>query len=741
MLRGVIASAHRRVCYRGAVGPATIPGSGRQRPSLAIGFALALSLVVRLNAQEGASTAPAARSRPPLTAETLPLLPAPRSSIDDASTSPTDEEPRASSPSLSARTQTQIAQVRSAPVAPREPKTDQPLPNSDLVGDVAKLRAETAERLRQLDMDSASADLPAVSRTGTAAERSPSGKETKSVSPPGPRAVGEPAAAAVNAPIHTTHDSEGARKLHQELRALLADRQLRLDEHDQLVKELRELTHPKLSPEREIAASHAQLEQLKDQLTRAPQDLISPVFKKLPAEVTDDNREEMKQLIAATRTELRDWQSKLEGARADQDKAASEQNSLRAERDRLFQQVAALKASVRERATVGVGKDGRARMIAQERQANARLEARIAELQLEVAGAKLDREEKRKAARELTKQVLSAHVQLTKKRLDLIQARDRALAESRQRELEKAAATAQSKAQQADDPLERYRSRRLAEHLELEARVIKYEQALATGAPPTLEEQRGLADRADSDFAQIKQLLVDGNVSRLDALRLNNDFRRIGPERGRLLRNELAAVETQLQFYENTLTGVELELIEDSLADQVEHDTVLDQLTPGRHAQALSDFQKLDKQHRALLLRQKTALTALVARSSETLEQVNRRLHILEEEYGFIRTNIFWVRDQEPIGLGVVKQAGRELKRLVKGMLRLAQDCTQSKAWGPPSSEFLSAITAVVVLPLGLIRLRRVLRRRISRALPPSHLHGSTAPTIRLDRSGPLPKS
>ena len=46
-----------------------------------------------------------------------------------------------------------------------------------------------------------------------------------------------------------------------------------------------------------------------------------------------------------------------------------------------------------------------------------------------------------------------------------------------------------------------------------------------------------------ADFAEIKQLLDDGNVSRLDALRLNNDFRRIGPERGRLLRNELATVE------------------------------------------------------------------------------------------------------------------------------------------------------------------------------------------------------
>ena len=56
-------------------------------------------------------------------------------------------------------------------------------------------------------------------------------------------------------------------------------------------------------------------------------------------------------------------------------------------------------------------------------------------------------------------------------------------------------------------------------------------------------------------------------------------------------------------------------------------------------------------------MRQKAALTKLVTRSTETLEQVTRRLRILEEEYGFIRTHIFWVRDQEPVGLSTLQQA------------------------------------------------------------------------------------
>ena len=146
-----------------------------------------------------------------------------------------------------------------------------------------------------------------------------------------------------------------------------------------------------------------------------------------------------------------------------------------------------------------------------------------------------------------------------------------------QQALRQAAATQENMARQADDPLEQYRARRRAELLELEARVVKNEQTLAAGTHPALEEQRALADRAEADFEQIKHLLADGDVSRLDALRLNNDFRRIGPERDRILRNELTSIETQLQYYENILTSVELELIEDSMADQVEHDAVLEQ--------------------------------------------------------------------------------------------------------------------------------------------------------------------
>ena len=142
-----------------------------------------------------------------------------------------------------------------------------------------------------------------------------------------------------------------------------------------------------------------------------------------------------------------------------------------------------------------------------------------------------------------------------------------------------------------------------------------------------------------------------------------------------------------------------------------------------------------------MLARQKVALGGLVSRAAQTLEQVTRRLHVLEDEYGFIRTHIFWVRDQEPIGLETVARAGRELKRLGKGLLKLAEEAGDRKLWRQPPSEFMTAAVAAVVLPLGLFRLRRLLRRRITRALPPSHLHGGQTEAVRVDMTPVIKRS
>ena len=258
---------------------------------------------------------------------------------------------------------------------------------------------------------------------------------------------------------------------------------------------------------------------------------------------------------------------------------------------------------------------------------------------------------------------------------------------------------------------------------------------------PSYEEQKTLADHADFDFANIKELLDDGKVSRLDAIRLNNEFRRIGPERDRLLKNEMATVEAQLQFYENALTTVELELLQDSLHDRFEHDLLRERLPSTRWAEGEALVGELERQHRSLLLRRQRALEKLCDRASHTLVQVTRRLGILDREYGFIRTNIFWVRDQEPIGLPTVTQGAREFNVLVKGLLRLVNETVKPNLWGQPSGEFVVTALAVLILPLVLAAAESA-RGAGQRELPaPARERGSpktSRPRLPLEHRGDL---
>src|SRR5207237_3742429 len=101
---------------------------------------------------------------------------------------------------------------------------------------------------------------------------------------------------------------------------------------------------------------------------------------------------------------------------------------------------------------------------------------------------------------------------------------------------------------------------------------------------------------------------------------------------------------------------VEGELLRGWLHDRVEHGLLRERLPASRSAEGEALLAELERRHRALLVRRRAALERLTDATAQTLDQVARRLGILDEEYGFIRTHIFWVRDQEPIGLGTLSQ-------------------------------------------------------------------------------------
>jgi hypothetical protein len=359
--------------------------------------------------------------------------------------------------------------------------------------------------------------------------------------------------------------------------------------------------------------------------------------------------------------------------------------------------------------------------LAREKLVNFQWEARVESLRLQVIEDQIALEVKLADTRDLETQVCHAHLRLAQRMLEQMRARFREASENEERDLNRAEADEKSKAHWSGDPLERFRARRMVELLALEALVLKSERALATNPSPSFEEQRTLADRADKDFVRIKELLDDGRVSRLDAIRLNNDFRRIGPERERLLRNEMAAVEAQLQFFEDALTNVEIELLQNSLHDRFEQDLLRERVSPERWADGEKLLIELEHQHREILERRRKALEKLSERASHTLQQVVRRLGILDQEYGFIRTVIFWVRDQEPIALGTMWIGAREFNSVIKALLHLARESMKPNLWCRPSAEFMAMAVAALVLPVLLVKLRRALAGLIQPDLSESH--------------------
>lgn len=573
-----------------------------------------------------------------------------------------------------------------------------------------------------------------VTTTATAPAAPPAQAPTQESSPPS-TAAAAPSPASAAAPAQaadpaaaladTTARLETLAKLPAKdvsaatkaLREVLDERKTLLKAWNEAVKAHHDAANPDPSPEQQKADAKNDLERVTTLLAQAARDpsvLLPAAFRASGDALTDALRSEIKDAIESARNDVKDWKAKLEKAQSDGPrKNVHPLAALQAERDRIHQRVASLVPRRAERETAfKAAKTDDERLLATERLTNFEWEARVETERLHAQEALIALETKRADLAVLNQQVEEAHVALATRTLRLMQTRYQALTDRKERDLKQAAATQQKRADSAGDPLERHHARRMAELLELEALVLKNENAISTPATPSLEEQRSLADRADSELAGIKHLLDDGRVSQLDALRLNNDFRRIGPQKSRIVRNELAAAARQLAFYDNALTGVEFDLFQDQRNDEYEHETVLEQLPPARHAEAKAMFAQIEARHVDLLNRNLAALERLAERAEQTHEQILRRLRLLDEQYGFICTHIFWVRDQEAIGPTALAQGQRDGFLVGRSILRLMLEAGDRRRWGRISAEFVAGALGLVILAWPLVLLYRRLEDR-----------------------------
>ena len=507
-------------------------------------------------------------------------------------------------------------------------------------------------------------------------------------------------------------DSPAATATGKALRTLLEERIHWLDEWDKVkAAEARHLAEP--SPEKQSAALKADLERVKvllDQAAKAPDALLPGVFRNPAGPVTDTIHTEMKEALEAAKSDCNECKASLEKLKASSTQSNNALSALRVERDKIHQRVAALKSRNDEReAAVAAAKSPDEAMLARERLVNFRWESRVESERLRVQEALIVSESARPDLTALHVQVLDAHAQLSARTLARMQQQYRVVTTAQEDRLKLAAASEKKRAARAEDPLEKYKARRNAELLELHAQVLKIENPPATNGFPVLEEQRNLADRADADLAAVKALLDDGKVSRIEALRLNSSFRRIGPERARIVSHELAAAARHSTILENALNNVEIDVIDGPRNDRLQSEDVLQRLSRERHREANQFFKEFEEQHLQLLERKRLALEKLAQRAELTHQEIERRLEKLDEEYGFIRTHIFWVRDQEPIGAVTLAQCQAEALILGRALLPLLQEACDRSNWGRVSVEFAVASLALLVLPWPLCRLRKSL--------------------------------
>ncbi|WP_165072786.1 coiled-coil domain-containing protein [Paludisphaera rhizosphaerae] len=499
---------------------------------------------------------------------------------------------------------------------------------------------------------------------------------------------------------------------------VLEDRRRRLDDYDKLTKDLAGLASPENDPERKLAEANAELADLQRR-SEQPVEALMPTIFAQDGPIDQAGRTQMKEAIEGIAKDVKAYQDKLESTPAVAEKEAKGPLAdLKAERDRIAQGIAAIKARADGKDAAAPPRSAADRKLAEEKAVNLRVEAAVENLRLQIVEKKIARTAKQVEIAAADRKRWIARVKIGNKTLEPMQKRFQRLSDEDEKDLQRKAKAEQSKASIAQDAIERYRAERLGELLDLEAQVVRAEQAAVVAMEPSLVDMTTQANIAQANFQRIKVLVEESNLSRVDVLSINADYRRIDPERKRIRREERDAVDKRLRDYTNMLAGVELNQIEDRLLDQIDLDDLLDKLPVARHEAATGVWRDLEDKHSALLERRRTALKNLVGDQQEVLDAIDRRLATLDDESSFIRTHLFWVRDQDPISLSTMTVAAGELRRLTRASIGLAGEAITPTGWKRTAPEFLAASAVILALPLGIVRARRALKRRLAQCLP-----------------------
>ncbi len=501
-----------------------------------------------------------------------------------------------------------------------------------------------------------------------------------------------------------------------------------LDLHDSTAALLKGAENPEPTPEAEAAALKLSTERSRAAIEKSvadPHSLLPEAFRTPETPTTEKQLAEMMEAVTAAQEAVDALKKALDDpADTPEKKPANPIAQARERREKARQTIAVLQKRIGESeaalANLAADED---RETACERLLNLKWELRVETLRLREADVRFTLETKRAELADARDEATKLDLEISRKRLEAMRQAHRHRVELQRTDLKKASATESARAQHTADPLERFRALRSKELLDEQALLQERELELAATPAVSLSDQTGKAEKAAEDFKRLKALVTGKRSTGLVAQRLNNSYRKLVPERAAIQRNELAMISGQLTRYENELTVVELDQLNETRGHHTLRDELLQALPTDRKAQALAILEDCERKQEEILDRRRRVLSELVDRADQTRQQVLLRLQILDDQYGFVRTHLFWVRDSPPLSRATIDAAQVEAAELTHALVVISAQPWSWAYWQKVTTDFVWASVGLVLSPWVLYRVRRGLRNLLAQeravSLPP----------------------
>lgn len=503
------------------------------------------------------------------------------------------------------------------------------------------------------------------------------------------------------------------------LREVFKTRERLIVDWEKTFKARRAILNPDPTPEDEIASQKTSLDRLKVELENAkhdPQNLVPESLRNAEKPISEARLNKLKDAAGDAEDSVENLSKELETFKAlPGRKHATPVEAAKAERDEVRKRITALgPRGIDAETALSSATSADERELARERIENLDWETKLEAERLKEVEARLDLEVRRAVVSEVKVQVLSAKLELAKLADQTLRSRYVAGLEQQRGEREQEAAREAAIAAKSKDPLERYKARRKQEINQQKSWLSDREGEWKTIPGISLDDQRAKADKAEADFEKLKKLVEGGRSSTLVAQRLNNSFRRLSSERASITRNELTQVTALLGKYENELTAIELDQLNDDRGDRSLRENLLASLPKNREQEALALFTAMEKEQRGVSEQRRSILSKLEERAEKTRAEVLRRLRTLDNQHAFVRTHLFWVRDAQPLGTTTVERIRRESSDLGRTVFSIASDPWSRSHWERISFEFMLATVGLLGLPYVLYRTRIALRQKLA---------------------------